>query len=217
MYTVAAFEPSRGEMGQAPKTGRRASRGRLIEGARQAVVDRGTRGVTVQHVLDAAGISRRTYYQHFKNVDDVLLAIYEQTTEELVARISGAIAAEPVATRQVQAGVDAFLDHQEQGGTLLILLQAEAVRPDSRLSARREETLDAIVEVLDGAVRVAIGMALHPYVYRTLLMGIEGLVIHIERKGSFDREDREQVGQLMRAMVMATLMSSPHMPKATDT
>ena len=201
-------------MGEAARTGRRASRGRLIEGARQAVVERGTRGVTVQHVLDAANISRRTYYQHFKNVDGVLLALYEQTTAELVARISSAIADEPVATRQVQAGVDAFLDHQEEGGTLLILLQAEAVRPDSRLAARREETLDRIVEVLDGAVRAAIGMELHPYVYRTLLMGIEGLVIHIERKGSFDREDRDQVGELMRAMLMSTLISSVHMPKA---
>ncbi len=200
-------------MDKSAKTDHRASWGRLIDGARSVIVERGTRGVTVQHVLDAAGVSRRTYYQHFKNVEDVLLALYEITTEALVAGIRRAIESEPNPLLQVQAGTDAFLDHQEQGGTLLILLQAEAVRPDSRLADRRDQTLSAIVEVLDGAVHRAIGVKLDPYVYRTLLMGIEGLVIHIERKGSFDRADREHVGTLMKAMLLSTIVSSDHMPK----
>lgn len=59
----------------AASTRRQRTRARILEGAARAFDQHGFEGATVAHILAAAGVSRRTFYQHFPGKADALLAL----------------------------------------------------------------------------------------------------------------------------------------------
>lgn len=52
-------------------------RERLLNGAVEAVVEHGYNATTIGDITEAAKISRRTFYEHFKGKEDCFLAAYE--------------------------------------------------------------------------------------------------------------------------------------------
>ena len=47
--------------------------------------------LTVEGIIVTAGISRRTFYEHFKNKDDAFLAAYDAITTQLVGEVLPAV------------------------------------------------------------------------------------------------------------------------------
>ena len=43
--------------------------------------------LTVEGIIVTAGVSRRTFYEHFKNKDEAFLAAYDAITVRLVERV----------------------------------------------------------------------------------------------------------------------------------
>jgi AcrR family transcriptional regulator len=186
----------------------------LMKGAADAVNEHGLRDVRVPHILAAAGISRRTMYQYFRSKDDLMLALYEDVCEDLLGRIHRAVGEAEDAAARLFAGVDAYLDFQENGGRLITLLQAEAASPGSPLNPTRERTLDSIVELLSDEVQAATGFALHPLAYRALFIAIEGLVLHLREGGELSSEHRQQVAGVMKPMLLRTISGAKYFPQA---
>ncbi|MCB9787124.1 MAG: TetR/AcrR family transcriptional regulator [Deltaproteobacteria bacterium] len=60
-----------------------------------AVVRHGVDGCTVQHILDAAGVSRRTFYRWFRDRDDALDALYEVSIALVVGTLQLSVAGRP--------------------------------------------------------------------------------------------------------------------------
>ena len=67
-------------------------------------------------------------------------------------------------------------------------------------------------QIIDQAVRSTVRAEVDPLIYRSLLIGGEGAVIHIQRKGAFSREDRLRVRQLMQALVGSVLSNHASLP-----
>jgi AcrR family transcriptional regulator len=62
-------------------------RERLVEAMVQAVNERGVVATTISDLVARAGISRRTFYEHFDNKEDCLLATYDSVVETEVQRL----------------------------------------------------------------------------------------------------------------------------------
>ncbi|MFI5003910.1 MAG: TetR/AcrR family transcriptional regulator [Solirubrobacterales bacterium] len=62
-------------------------RERLVEAMVQAVNERGVMATTISDLVARAGISRRTFYEHFENKEDCLLATYDTVVETEVQRL----------------------------------------------------------------------------------------------------------------------------------
>ena len=169
------------------------TRSRILRGAATAFMDRGIRATSVQEILNTAGVSRRTYYQYFSSKEGVMLALYELAVTALIDHVRAAVEAESHPVKQVVVAIENYVEFQRQGGPTLIALQAEAICTDSPLGDRREETLNQLVKVLDEGVSAALGRSCDPIVYRSVLMGIEGMVIHLQRGGIFSAEDSARV------------------------
>jgi len=170
----------------------------------------------VKHILDAAGVSRRTFYQYFRSKDDVLAAVYGVVKEGLIQVIAMAVVSEPKASAKVHAAVAAYVDYQRRSGRGLMELQAEAIRPDSPLAQHRESTLDSVVGVVDAAVQDNIGLRCDPLVYRAVLMGIEGMVIYLQRDGDFSVADGERIRAASVALIFQMLEGIENMPLSID-
>jgi len=193
--------------------GTEETRARILAGGRAALGSMGIQSTTVEDILQAAGVSRRTYYQYFKSKEGLLQALYEDATDRLVQTVQTAVEQVDDGAGKIKASISAYLEFQREGGALLIQMQAEAVGLDSLLANKREETLDALVEIVGENVRLVLGQDLDPLIYRSLLIGIEGLVIHQQMDGTFDERDCERLGAIAIPMLFSVLASYEHLPK----
>ncbi|NYE36202.1 AcrR family transcriptional regulator [Nocardioides cavernae] len=95
--------------------GRRASRDErhraLVDAARALASEHGAHGFTVDRVAAAAGVSRRTVFNHFAGLDQLLVAVCEQVlaevTTDLLAGVDRLTAELPPGEAGSRAAVDA--------------------------------------------------------------------------------------------------------------
>ena len=62
-------------------------RARLLAAASQVACERGTANVTVAHVVERAGVSRRTFYEIFAGAEECLLATLDRALQRVSARV----------------------------------------------------------------------------------------------------------------------------------
>ena len=66
---------------------------RMLHAITRAVAEKGYAKVTVADVVGLAGVSRRTFYEHFDDVEDCFVAAYETATRELLGEVGAAVRA----------------------------------------------------------------------------------------------------------------------------
>lgn len=97
-------------------------RRRLIAGVSEALAVHGYAELTVKHVIEAAGVSRTTFYANFDNKQDAVLAAHRDAFERLLSAIVGACASEREWSLKVRAAIAAtFALLAEQPGTARLL------------------------------------------------------------------------------------------------
>jgi AcrR family transcriptional regulator len=69
---------------------RAIQRERLIVAMLNAAADLGYRGTNVQDVIDRAGVSRPTFYEHFSNKEDCFLAAFDTSAQRLRKQLDAA-------------------------------------------------------------------------------------------------------------------------------
>jgi AcrR family transcriptional regulator len=98
-------------------------RERMLEAVIEAVAQKGFAEMTVADVVSGAGVSRRTFYEHFDDKLDCFLAAYVDRSEAVVRDVEHAVAAAPPHER-LRAGLAAYLqalaDHPQAARVLII-------------------------------------------------------------------------------------------------
>jgi AcrR family transcriptional regulator len=184
------------------------ARGSILAAAMKVFSQHGIAATRVEDLLQAAGMSRRTFYKYFRSKEDVLAALHEVLTAELVkaieragagpvgepgggkgtgSRADGSAESELVITAGepgaplagIHRGIDIYLDYHHQWPRALREVLEHAMRSDSLLAARRRWMNDELVRILDQAVRRLDGRRLDPLVFRALLGALEGLSLHL--------------------------------------
>lgn len=175
---------------------------------------RGLYGPSVQDILNEAEVSRGTFYQYFGGLDDVRLALYQQHVRSLSERLTEAIVQPGEPRERLRRGVAAYLQVQARGGGLAAMLQADAIRPDSPLRPHRDEALEQIIGNLSAAINAYLGTAIDPYVYRALLIGIEGLVIHSRPLEAHSTAKLQRLEDVIFSLLRSTLGNAQMLPGA---
>lgn len=85
-------------------------RERLYEATIASIDERGFVATTISDLVAGAGVSRRSFYEHFKNKDECLLATYDELVQRLTARIVAAYDPDAQWTAQIEAIVWALFD-----------------------------------------------------------------------------------------------------------
>jgi AcrR family transcriptional regulator len=109
----------------------RNQRERLLDGIAVAVAEKGYLATTVADVLEASGVSRRTFYENFKDKEDCFLQAYEAIVEQITARVNEVYARPGPWPERLHAGVAAFLEFlsKEPQFAKLALVEALAAGP----------------------------------------------------------------------------------------
>ena len=152
-------------------------RARLIDAARVALLRNEFGNVRVGDVVRAAGMSSRSFYDHFETKEDLLLELIREAGRKLLGELDAIFARDLSPPDRISPAVGAYL--AAFAGTPLDLekLGESASQPVQRLL--REIVRDVGVVVareLDAAHRVGlIRSPIHPVELEVVLLGLLGI------------------------------------------
>lgn len=130
---------------------------RLLEAAATAVAEQGYGRVTAARVTELAGVSSRTFYQHFEDLWACLLAAYETEASHLCEEIEAACAAlvevrGPIAETdrrgRARTGISAALGFLAAEPDVARLLSAEPPPQIAALSGARRDLIERLGTML---------------------------------------------------------------------
>ena len=105
-----------------------ATRAALVSAARRLFEERSYAGAATGDIVAAAAVTRGALYHHFADKEALLRAVVIDIQEELIKLvIDAALAKEPDAWAVWTAGWLAFLDHADQPGVRVLMVDAPAV------------------------------------------------------------------------------------------
>ncbi|HEX8689111.1 MAG TPA: TetR/AcrR family transcriptional regulator [Solirubrobacterales bacterium] len=125
-------------------------RQRLLEAAATALAEQGYGRLTAARVTELAGVSSRTFYQHFEDLWACLLAAYETEAGFLCGRIEGACAAIDEQNRlgRARAGIGGAIDFLAGEPAVARLLSAEPPPQIAALAAARRDLVERLGAML---------------------------------------------------------------------
>ncbi|WP_277373910.1 TetR/AcrR family transcriptional regulator [Pseudomonas sp. AA-38] len=164
---------------------------------------KGLEDVTVGDLLEAAQVSRRTFYKYFANKMEVLEGIYQTAVQLLLARFREmqSVAGSPAAW--LRAMVERFFDYHLAVGPIIRMMQEEALRAGSPLAAHRrhshEEMLRLLIERLEPELQPR-----DPLVYRALIWALESTSLDLLGRNA-SREEIERAKAVLGDLLIASL------------
>ncbi len=173
----------------------RIAQGGIVAAAAGVFARLGYEATRVEDILEAAGIARRTFYKYFKSKDEVLAALYELATGELLKAVR-ASGASPDPVEGIKQTLDLYLDYHVENAALLRVLTEQAIRSESPLFEPRRRFREELGQILDQALRGRGKKGNDPMLYAAMLSAIEGLSLELLATGS----DPAQVKRAKKVM-----------------
>ncbi|HXS33189.1 MAG TPA: TetR/AcrR family transcriptional regulator [Solirubrobacterales bacterium] len=127
---------------------REHQRRRLLAAMAEALAEHGYAGVTTTHVSERANVSTSTFYNHFGNLWDCVLAAYVAGAERLCEEIDAACAARDPRSAPLEVGIDAALAFLSAEPALAQLLCAQAPREAISVTAARRLLVSRLAAML---------------------------------------------------------------------
>ena len=123
-------------------------RRRILAGVVHAVGELGYARMTVESVIARAEVSRRTFYEHFRNKEEAFLAAYDHVMEGMMRRTTEAYVSVEGSAGRFGAGVRAFLEAlaADPHAARMCIVEVKAAGRDAM--ARRDAVLRTFTGLL---------------------------------------------------------------------
>jgi len=173
-------------------TDRRAARAEAQRGRRRDTVlnvaaelfsRHGYHGTSISDVIDAARISRGTFYLYFDNKDSLFLELLEQFIQRMMAVVRVVDPAGPNPTREIYENVRRVVDvvFDNQHLTVMVLREGIGIRPE--VDARLKRFYGFVHKMVGGALeegaRVGLTRKVNEPIVTTALIGaIKEVLLH---------------------------------------
>jgi AcrR family transcriptional regulator len=124
-------------------------RTRVIGAMFDVTAQRGAGNVTVAHVVERSGVSRRTFYEHFEDREDCLLAAYERALTLACERVIPAYEEQKGWRERIRGGLVELLRFCDQEPSVARMLVCEPQACGPRVAQRRAEVLARLTRIVD--------------------------------------------------------------------
>lgn len=169
---------------------RAVQRERLIAAILNAVADLGYLETNVQDVIDRAGVSRPTFYEHFSNKEDCFLSAFDTSAERLRTKIDAASRKGGAVWRdRVRYALEALLRFAAGEPDTARTMVVEARAASVTAVRRRVELMDHFAECLHSQAHELLpGTASHTRVTASgIVGGVESLLYSRLCKQEYDQ------------------------------
>jgi AcrR family transcriptional regulator len=183
-------------------------RARIVAAMVELVRERGVSAITVAHIVGRSGVSRRTFYEMFRDRDGCLLAAFEHAVARAATIVLPAYdGAGGVWQERVRAGLAALLRFLDEEPALAHLCVVDALGAERPVRESRARVVGALVDAVhQGGARQRNAKRRRPA--RIVAEGAVGAVlavIHARLSGPSPRPLSGLLGELMGMIVLPYL------------
>ena len=118
---------------------RSQARAEILIHSMQVFAQRGLQRTTVQHLLDASDVSRRTFYKYFRNKMDVLESIYRIFVDNMLLHFHKEVKQAGSAKDIIRNTTKVYFAYHVSMGPIIKLMMEEARSSASALAPHREK------------------------------------------------------------------------------
>lgn len=160
-----------------------ATRGLLVDAARELFTDQGYAATSIEDIIRKAGVARGALYHHFPGKEALFRAVYDVVKSEVVSRVVATAQAGPTPWDGVTAGLRAFLDAcLEPSFRRIVVLDSVSVlqwQAESGMELLEISMLRAVLTPLAAGGDLE-GVPVEPLAYMAL-GGLYGAALYIAR------------------------------------
>jgi len=171
---------------------RSQARAEILIHSMQVFAQRGLQRTTVQHLLDASDVSRRTFYKYFRNKMDVLESIYRIFVDNMLLHFHKEVKQASSAHDIIRNTTKVYFDYHVSMGPVIKLMMEEARSSNSALAPHRIRAQTLASEVLADQINRYTGNNYEPLVFLTMLWMLENYSLYIFEDGGFSPERLDQ-------------------------
>lgn len=171
-------------------------------------IERGFAEVTVQDLLDSAGISRRTFYKYFRGKVDVLESLYKLAIDIMVLRYKADVGKASSIEDAARRFVAVFFDYHHDLAPVIRMMQEESIRHDSPLAPHRNHAMSLVVTEMHGELQRISGRSIDALVLQALLWALESTSIEVLRNNEGLDERLAHAKRVMTDIVEAAIIRS---------
>jgi AcrR family transcriptional regulator len=198
---VAASRLPRGRHGLPRELVAENQRERLISGIIEAVAEHGYADTTIASIVKAAGLSRKTFYEHFKNKEDCFGAAYEASFGYLRQEVAAVKGTKKDWGLWVRARIGRLLDLLAAEPDLASFFLIAPASVGDAVTLRHHEAMRELVgELAAGAPRRRADGELEGTREQALAGGISRLVVR-----KLDDGEAGKLGELLPALTELVL------------
>ncbi len=157
-----------------------AHRGRLFDGMARAVALVGWADCTIADIVREAGVSKRTFYEHFQTKNDCLVALYESASRNALRHLESALDPHRHWQDQVEGAMTAYLGVLAENPIMLRALFIDILGLGAQGLAARRRVNQAVAAFLLGVVNPQRNESvLSPSMAMAVVGGINELVLQL--------------------------------------
>jgi AcrR family transcriptional regulator len=146
-------------------------RERILSAVVQATAELGYADMSVEAIIGRARVSRRTFYEHFKNKEDAFLAAYDAAVHQIVTHVRRAYLEQATALERLRAGIGAYLQFLVSEPEIARMGVVEVLAAGPRALARRNDALRLFAEIIEDNIRQLVPSCRRPELTAETVVG----------------------------------------------
>lgn len=146
----------------------------IVAQARDLFLDRGYAAVSMQQIADAVGVNKATLYHHFRDKDDLFLAVIDREMTWAAEQIAAAVARGTTIREQLEHVARTFLEMSRRDFRVLFHSLKVEVEPERREAffAERDFWWDQLTPMFRGAMERGEIQPAEPELYIELFLSM---------------------------------------------
>jgi len=125
---------------------------RLLQALAVVAAEKGLAAATVSDVVREAGVSKRTFYEHFSDKDACFLTLYRQASASALRTLRDSVQPERSWQAQLESALRAYFSHLASGPQLLRTLFVEIHHLGEAGAAVRREVMRTLADFMRDTV-----------------------------------------------------------------
>lgn len=125
---------------------------RLLQALAVVAAEKGLAAATVSDVVREAGVSKRTFYEHFSDKDACFLTLYRQASASALRTLRDSVQPERSWQAQLESALHAYFSHLASGPQLLRTLFVEIHHLGEAGAAVRREVMRTLADFMRDTV-----------------------------------------------------------------
>ena len=184
-------------------------RARLLQAMANVAAAQGLAATSIAAVVAEAGVSKRTFYEHFADKDACFLELYRAASASALRTLRDSVQSERPWQDQVEHALGAYLKHLSAGPQLIRMLFVEIHHLGAAGAQVRREVMQHLADFMLETINTQ-APVLTPTMAMAAVGGIHELVLQAVERGEAAQLDRltPSAGAVVRLLAAAPMAAT---------